>query len=44
MPLGLLFHTIFLTRINANVEAHTPPIMLTSPKDFIYPDVGLVEN
>ena len=46
MPLGLLFHTIFLTRITANVEANTLPVMLTSPKDFIYPDVdhGLNES
>lgn len=39
MCLGLLFHAILLTGIAANVEANTPPVMLTSPKDFIYPDV-----
>ena len=37
--LGLLFHAILLTGITANVDANTPPVMLTSPKDFIYPDV-----
>ena len=39
MRLGLLFHTILLTGITANVDANTPPVMLTSPKNFIYPDV-----
>ena len=35
MRLGLLFHAILLIGITANVEANTPPVMLTSPKDFL---------
>lgn len=29
MRLGLLFHTILPTGITANVDANTPPVMLT---------------